>query len=244
MPGGASAATAAGWRSPDLEIRVGVSACLLGETVRYDGGHKRDAFVTDTLGRYVTWVPVCPEVEIGLGTPREAIRLQGDPAAPRLVGTKTGVDLTRRMTDYARGRVRALADLGLSGYVLKRASPSCGMERVKVYSDDGTPGRMGRGLFASALMERAPAPAGRGGRTPDGPAPPRELHHARVRPPPSRGPPGGGRPGAAIWSRSTRRTSTCSSLTVRATMRRSVDWWPGGHAARGRDGSTPTRSSS
>jgi uncharacterized protein YbgA (DUF1722 family)/uncharacterized protein YbbK (DUF523 family) len=156
MPGGASAATAAGWRSPDLEIRVGVSACLLGETVRYDGGHKRDAFVTDTLGRYVTWVPVCPEVEIGLGTPREAIRLQGDPAAPRLVGTKTGVDLTRRMTDYARGRVRALADLGLSGYVLKRASPSCGMERVKVYSDDGTPGRMGRGLFASALMGALP----------------------------------------------------------------------------------------
>jgi uncharacterized protein YbgA (DUF1722 family)/uncharacterized protein YbbK (DUF523 family) len=142
------------WRSPDLEIRVGVSACLLGETVRYDGGHKRDAFVTDTLGRYVTWVPVCPEVEIG--TPREAIRLQGDPAAPRLVGTKTGVDLTRRMTDYARGRVRALAGLGLSGYVLKRASPSCGMERVKVHAEDGMPGRMERGLFASALVGALP----------------------------------------------------------------------------------------
>jgi uncharacterized protein YbgA (DUF1722 family)/uncharacterized protein YbbK (DUF523 family) len=144
------------WRSPDLEIRIGVSACLLGEAVRYDGGHKRDAFVTDTLGRYVTWVPVCPEVEIGLGTPREAIRLQGDPAAPRLVGTKTGVDLTRRMTDHARGRVRVLAGLGLSGYILKRASPSCGMERVKVYSADGMPGRMGRGLFASALVGALP----------------------------------------------------------------------------------------
>lgn len=155
MPG-ASAATAAGWRSPDLEIRVGVSACLLGETVRYDGGHKRDAFVTETLGRYVTWVPVCPEVEIGLGTPREAIRLQGDPAAPRLVGTKTGVDLTRRMTGYARRRVRALARLGLSGYVLKRASPSCGLERVKVHTNDGMPGRVGRGLFASALLEALP----------------------------------------------------------------------------------------
>jgi uncharacterized protein YbgA (DUF1722 family)/uncharacterized protein YbbK (DUF523 family) len=146
----------ADWRSPDLEIKVGVSACLLGEEVRYDGGHKRDAFVTDTLGRYVTWVSVCPEVEIGLGTPREAIRLLGDPAAPRLVGTKTGADLTRRMTDYARDRVRVLAGLGLSGYVLKRASPSCGMERVKVYAEDGMPGRMGRGLFASALLDALP----------------------------------------------------------------------------------------
>ena len=101
------------WRSPDLEIKVGVSACLLGEQVRYDGGHKRDAFVVDTLGRHVTWVAICPEIEFGLGTPREAIRLEGDASAPRLVGTKTGIDLTRRMTDYARTRVRALAGLGL-----------------------------------------------------------------------------------------------------------------------------------
>jgi uncharacterized protein YbgA (DUF1722 family)/uncharacterized protein YbbK (DUF523 family) len=147
---------AAAWRSPDLEIKVGVSACLLGQEVRYDGGHKRDAFVVDTLGRHVTWVAVCPETEIGLGTPREAIRLQGDSSAPRLVGTKTGVDLTRRMTEYARTRVRALAGLGLSGYILKRASPSCGMDRVKIYSDDGMPGRAGRGLFASALMDGLP----------------------------------------------------------------------------------------
>jgi uncharacterized protein YbgA (DUF1722 family)/uncharacterized protein YbbK (DUF523 family) len=140
------------WRSLDLEIKIGVSACLLGEQVRYDGGHKRDGFLADTLERHVTWVPVCPEVEIGLGTPREPIRLVGDPAAPRLVGTKTGADLTRRMLDYAHARVQALAGLGLSGYVLKRASPSCGMERVKVYSEDGMPARMGRGLFASALM--------------------------------------------------------------------------------------------
>jgi uncharacterized protein YbgA (DUF1722 family)/uncharacterized protein YbbK (DUF523 family) len=124
--------------------------------VRYDGGHKRDDFVTDILGRYVTWVPVCPEVEIGLGVPREAIRLEGDPSAPRLVGTKTGVDLTRRMTDYAGTRVRALSSLGLSGYILKRASPSCGMERVRIYSGDGMPGRAGRGLFASALLDALP----------------------------------------------------------------------------------------
>ena len=149
-------ATLATWRSPDLEIKVGVSACLLGEEVRYDGGHKRDAFVVDTLGSHVTWVAVCPEMEIGLGTPREAIRLQGDASAPRLIGTKTGIDLTRRMTGYARSRVRALAGLGLSGYILKRASPSCGMERVKIYSEDGMPGRLGRGLFAGALMDGLP----------------------------------------------------------------------------------------
>jgi len=95
-------------------------------------------------------------MEIGLGTPREAIRLQGDASAPRLIGTKTGIDLTRRMTGYARSRVRALAGLGLSGYILKRASPSCGMERVKIYSEDGMPGRLGRGLFAGALMDGLP----------------------------------------------------------------------------------------
>jgi uncharacterized protein YbgA (DUF1722 family)/uncharacterized protein YbbK (DUF523 family) len=144
------------WRSPDLEIKVGVSACLLGEEMRYDGGHKRDAFIVDTLGRHVTWVAVCPEMEIELGTPREAIRLQGPSSPPRLIGTKTGVDLTRRMTDYARTRVRALTGLGLSGYILKRASPSCGMERVKIYSEDGMPSRVGRGLFASALMDGLP----------------------------------------------------------------------------------------
>ena len=232
------------WRSPDLEIRVGVSACLLGEAVRYDGGHKRDAFVTDTLGRYVTWVPVCPEVEIGLGTPREAIRLQGDPAAPRLVGTKTGVDLTRRMTDHARGRVRALAGLGLSGYILKRASPSCGMERVKVYSEDGMPGPHGAGPLRERPHGRAPAPAGRGGGPADGPAPARELHHPRVRPSPPRAPSARRAAGRAIWSRSTRRTSTCSSRTARATTRRSGAWWPSGPERSRRDGSTPMRSSS
>jgi uncharacterized protein YbgA (DUF1722 family)/uncharacterized protein YbbK (DUF523 family) len=153
---GVKASEPASWRAPDLDVKIGVSACLLGEHVRYDGGHKRDAFVVDTLGRYVTWVSVCPEMEIGLGAPREPIRLQGDPAAPRLVGTTTGIDLTRRMTDYARSCVRALAGLGLSGYILKRASPSCGMERVKVYSENGMPGRAGRGLFASALMDGLP----------------------------------------------------------------------------------------
>jgi uncharacterized protein YbgA (DUF1722 family)/uncharacterized protein YbbK (DUF523 family) len=138
------------------KIRLGVSACLLGESVRYDGGHKRDAFLTDTLGPFVTWVPVCPEVEIGLGVPRPPIRLIGRAEAPRLVVEKTGEDLTARMRRWATGRVRELAALGLHGYVLKRASPSCGLFRVRVYDDDGRPGAVGRGLYAAALSEALP----------------------------------------------------------------------------------------
>lgn len=140
----------------DREIRVGVSACLLGERVRWDGGHKRDAFLTDVLGPYVTWVAVCPEVEIGLGTPREPIRLGGDPDAPRLVAETTGADLTRRMERFAAAKARALAALGLDGYVLKRASPSCGLFDVPVHGHDGASTRPGRGVYAAVLARRLP----------------------------------------------------------------------------------------
>jgi uncharacterized protein YbbK (DUF523 family)/uncharacterized protein YbgA (DUF1722 family) len=139
------------------KIRLGVSSCLLGERVRYDGGHKRDAFLSDILGPFVEWVPVCPEVEIGLGTPRDAIRLVGTGRAPRLVVERTGEDLTARMRRFADTKTRELAALGLDGYVLKRASPSCGLFRVPVYGDDGQPGRVGRGLYAAALAARLPA---------------------------------------------------------------------------------------
>lgn len=138
------------------KIRLGVSTCLLGEAVRYDGGHKRDAFLTDTLGPFVEWVPVCPEVEMGLGVPRSPIRLAGRAGAPRLVVEKTGEDLTAEMQHWAAGRVRELAALGLHGYVLKRASPSCGLFRVRVYGADGQPGAVGRGLYAAALTEALP----------------------------------------------------------------------------------------
>jgi uncharacterized protein YbgA (DUF1722 family)/uncharacterized protein YbbK (DUF523 family) len=139
------------------QIRLGVSSCLLGEAVRYDGGHKHDRFLTDVLGRYVEWVPVCPEVEIGLGIPRDTLRLVGSPEAPRLVQEKTGEDLTATMQRYAEDRVRALAALDLDGYVLKRASPSCGLFRVRVYRDNGIPAADGRGLFAAALTTALPA---------------------------------------------------------------------------------------
>jgi len=137
-------------------LRIGVSSCLLGENVRWDGGHKRDRFLTDELGPFVEWVPVCPEVEVGLGTPRPTLRLvrRGDDV--RMVEPKSGADHTDAMRAYARRRVRALDREGLSGYVLKKDSPSCGMERVKVYAGPGAGAREGRGLFAEALIERFP----------------------------------------------------------------------------------------
>jgi uncharacterized protein YbgA (DUF1722 family)/uncharacterized protein YbbK (DUF523 family) len=137
-------------------IRIGISTCLLGEPVRFDGGHKRDAFLTETFGRFVEWVPVCPEVECGFGTPREAMRLVRAGPGVRLLTVKTSIDLTEAMERYSRSRVAALADEDLSGYVLKKDSPSCGLERVKVYDRHGTPARGGRGLFAAALVEAFP----------------------------------------------------------------------------------------
>jgi len=139
------------------KIRLGVSACLLGEAVRYDGGHKRDPFLTEMLDPFVTWVPVCPEVEVGLGVPRDTLRLVGEPQAPRLVVERTGADLTDPMQRFARSRVEALAALELDGYVLKRASPSCGLFRVRVHAASGPPRAAGRGLFATALLTRLPA---------------------------------------------------------------------------------------
>jgi uncharacterized protein YbgA (DUF1722 family)/uncharacterized protein YbbK (DUF523 family) len=137
-------------------IRIGISACLLGEEVRYNGGHKRDAFLTDTFGRYVEWVPVCPEVELGMGTPRPPIRLERIGGSPRLIMPSTGGDYTDAMRGYAERRVAGLARLDLDGYVLKKDSPSCGMERVKVYHGAGAPSKDGRGLFADVLLTRLP----------------------------------------------------------------------------------------
>ena len=138
-------------------IRLGISACLLGESVRFDGGHKRDPFLTETFGPLVEWVPVCPEVECGLGTPRESMRLVRVDAGIRLLTVRTAVDLTGQLQQYSQRRVGELESEDLSGYVLKRDSPSCGMERVKIYGGQGAPARSGRGLFAASLMERFPA---------------------------------------------------------------------------------------
>jgi uncharacterized protein YbgA (DUF1722 family)/uncharacterized protein YbbK (DUF523 family) len=138
------------------KIRLGISTCLLGQKVRYDGGHKLDRFLTDTLGRYVEYVPVCPEVECGLPVPREAMHLEGDPENPRLVTIKSRVDKTDQMIRWARRRVAELEKEDLSGYIFKSKSPSSGMERVKVYDEKGMPSKKGIGLFARAFMEHFP----------------------------------------------------------------------------------------
>ena len=145
------------WRSPDLPLRLGISSCLLGEEVRYDGGHQKDAYITGVLGSCFTWVPVCPELEVGMGVPREPIRLVGEPAGPRLLGVESGTDHTAAMTDFARRRIAALRGQRLCGYILKRGSPSCGLEGVKRYrTPEAAPLRDGVGLFARALTETLP----------------------------------------------------------------------------------------
>lgn len=138
------------------QIKLGVSTCLLGQDVRYDGGHKLDRFIRDTLGQYVDYVPVCPETECGLGVPREAMRLVGDPSAPRLVTIRSGRDLTDQMLQWAEKRLAELAGERLCGFIFKSNSPSSGMERVKVYNESGMPNKTGRGIFAGLFMDRFP----------------------------------------------------------------------------------------
>ena len=137
-------------------IRVGISACLLGRKVRYDGGHKHARYITDLLGDHFRFVPVCPELEVGMGVPRDTLHLHGDPEAPRMVVTKTGEDWTERMNSWSTGKVREMDKLDLCGFLLKKDSPSCGMERVKVTSDKGMPVKQGQGLFAAELMRACP----------------------------------------------------------------------------------------
>ncbi|RIL06451.1 MAG: DUF1722 domain-containing protein [Proteobacteria bacterium] len=144
------------WRHDDAPIRIGVSTCLLGQPVRWDGGHKRDPFLMDELGPFVEWVPVCPEVEIGMGTPRETVHLARDGEGVRLVAHKSGADWTERMHTFARRRVRELERLELCGYVLKKNSPTCGLERVPVRNPKGMPEKNGRGVFADVLVTASP----------------------------------------------------------------------------------------
>jgi uncharacterized protein YbgA (DUF1722 family)/uncharacterized protein YbbK (DUF523 family) len=138
------------------KIKLGISACLLGEEVRYNGGHQLDRFLRDTLGRYVEYVPVCPEVEAGFSTPREPFRLVGDPENPRLITVDTKVDYTKHMNDWSRKRASELEGEDLCGFIFKSRSPSSGMERVKVYTEKGMPVKKGVGLFARAFMDRFP----------------------------------------------------------------------------------------
>lgn len=137
-------------------IRIGISACLMGDAVRYNGGHARDHFLTDTVARFVEFVPVCPEVDIGLGTPRETIRLVRIGDEIRLVEPKAGTDHSDAMRAYAARKAKELLGQGLNGFVFKKNSPSCGLHRVKIYDENGSPSPQGRGLFAEAITKLAP----------------------------------------------------------------------------------------
>lgn len=139
----------------DSKIRLGISGCLLGQKVRFDGNHKLDNFLTGTLGQFFEWVPVCPEVGIGLGVPRPPIRLVGSPRAPRAVSVKDPtVDVTDKLAAYGKEQARELDDL--SGYVFKSKSPSCGLQRVKTYQGGGAPAANGRGIYAEAFLASQP----------------------------------------------------------------------------------------
>lgn len=142
-------------KSEYAKIPVGISACLLGQEVRFDGGHKRDSYINGTLNDYFEFIPVCPEVAIGLGTPRKPIRLVGDPEHPKVVGVKNAdLDVTAPLDQYGRKMGRELNHI--SGYILKRGSPSCGMERVKVYGSKGMPNGQAAGAYARAFMSEQP----------------------------------------------------------------------------------------
>jgi uncharacterized protein YbgA (DUF1722 family)/uncharacterized protein YbbK (DUF523 family) len=138
------------------KIKLGISSCLLGNKVRYDGGHRLDPFITETLARYVDFVPVCPEMECGLGVPREAMHLEGDPRNPRLVTIHTKIDLTDKMIRWAAQRTGELEKEDLCGFIFKSGSPSSGMERVKIYGGKGSPAKVGVGLFAREFMHHFP----------------------------------------------------------------------------------------
>ena len=138
------------------KMRLGISSCLLGNKVRYDGGHRWDRFLTDTIGQYVEYVPVCPEAECGLGIPREHMRLVGDPQTPRLITANTKIDHTERMRRWAKSRLQELEKEDLCGFIFKKNSPSSGMKRVKVYTEKGMPSKRGSGIFAKAFMDYFP----------------------------------------------------------------------------------------
>jgi uncharacterized protein YbgA (DUF1722 family)/uncharacterized protein YbbK (DUF523 family) len=140
----------------EKNIKLGISSCLLGENVRYDGGHKLDRFLTDTLGQYVEYVPICPEVGCGLPIPRESMHLEGDPDSPRLMTIRTKQDMTDRLVQWAKKRVVELEKEDLCGFILKSNSPSSGMERIKVYDEKGMSVKKGVGVFARIFMDHFP----------------------------------------------------------------------------------------
>jgi uncharacterized protein YbgA (DUF1722 family)/uncharacterized protein YbbK (DUF523 family) len=142
------------WKSH--KPRIGISTCLLGERVRHDGSHRRDRLLTDVIGEFVQWVPVCPEMECGLPVPRESMHLEGSPESPRLITTRSRVDHTDRMLTWCSKRLKELEKDSLCGFIFRKKSPSSGMERVRVYDEEGVPRARGAGIFAMQFMQHFP----------------------------------------------------------------------------------------
>ena len=136
-------------------IKLGISACLLGENVRYDGCLKLNRCIIETLGPHFSFVPVCPEVECGMPTPREAMRLEGDQADPRLFAINSRTDKTLQMTDFSKVRVKKLEDVDLCGFVFKERSPSCGLTMVPLHDGSGFE-RFTIGMFAREVTRCFP----------------------------------------------------------------------------------------
>lgn len=134
--------------------RVGISACLLGQKVRHNGEDKRNDWLVDRLGKFVTWVAVCPEVEMGLTVPRKTMSLKGKPDDPQLIVKGTEENLTHLALETSK-RIMA-KDLKLDSYIFKKDSPSCGLERVKIYGKNNSPSRSATGIFAAAVKEKYP----------------------------------------------------------------------------------------
>src|SRR5664280_692620 len=139
------------------KIKLGISSCLLGKNIRYDGGHKLDSFLKDSLGKYMEYVPVCPEVECGLGVPRKSMRLEGEPDSFRLIITETRQDVTKRMVNWAQKRVIQLEKEDIRGFIFKSDSPSCGIKKVKIYNEKNMPVDAGVGIFAQIFMKHFPS---------------------------------------------------------------------------------------
>jgi uncharacterized protein YbgA (DUF1722 family)/uncharacterized protein YbbK (DUF523 family) len=139
------------------KIRIGVSSCLIGEKVRWNGDHKQDRYVREILSRYFEYIPVCPEMEVGMGVPRETVALYGDPQKPSMISKKTQTDWTKPMEKYIKSRINNLSADDLCGYIFKSKSPSCGMGRVPLYSEFGSHKvKHGPGMFANAFINSFP----------------------------------------------------------------------------------------
>ena len=139
------------------ELAIGVSSCLLGKPVRFDGSHKRNRFITEVLGKVFTFVPICPEVETGMGVPRETIDLHGAPESPRLIGNESGVDRTTSINRWSSTRVRQQDIKQVCGFILKSKSPTCGLKSARIIGPTGRSTKRGQGLFASALYRHYPS---------------------------------------------------------------------------------------